>query len=98
MYGLPQAGILTNDRLVAHLAKYGYRPMTRMPGMYTHDTCPITFTLVVDDFWVKYVGKENAEHLGAAIRDLYTTTEDWKGFLSDEPSENHLIPTRHHPH
>jgi hypothetical protein len=81
MYGLPQAGILANDILVKHLAKYGYRPTACTPRLYTHATRPITFAVVVNEFGVKYVGKENAEHLGAAICDLYTTTEDWEGKL-----------------
>ena len=37
--------------------------------------------MVVDDFGVKYVGRENAEHLGSALRDLYKATEDWEGKL-----------------
>jgi hypothetical protein len=79
MYGLPQAGILANTRLKKHLEKYGYTPAARTPGLFTHASRPITFALIVDDFGVKYVGKENAEHLGNVIRDLYTITEDWKG-------------------
>jgi hypothetical protein len=39
------------------------------------------FALVVNDFEVKYVVKEHAEHLVAVIRDLYTTTTDWPGEL-----------------
>jgi hypothetical protein len=81
MYGLPQAGILANECLKKHLAKYGYHPTPRTPGLFTHDTRPITFALVVDDFGVKYVGREHAEHLGAALRDLYRITEDWTGEL-----------------
>ena len=33
------------------------------PQMATH-----TFTLVVDDFGVKYVGKERADHLVASLK------------------------------
>ena len=36
-------------------------------------------TLVVDDFGVKYVGKEHALHLKAVLEEHYAITEDWSG-------------------
>jgi hypothetical protein len=68
MYGLPQAGILANELLQRNLAKDGYRPTTHTHGLWTRDTRPISFSLAVDDFGVKYVGREHAEHLMACIR------------------------------
>jgi hypothetical protein len=62
MYGLPQAGILANELLQRNLAKDGYHPMTHTHGLWTHDPRPISFSLVVDDFGVKYVGREHAEN------------------------------------
>jgi hypothetical protein len=79
MYGLPQAGILTNGLLQHNLAKDGYRPTTQTQGLWTHDTRPITFSLVVDDFGVKYVGQEHAEHLMACIKKIYNISSDWNG-------------------
>jgi hypothetical protein len=32
-----------------------------------HKTRPVWFSLVVDDFGIKYVGRENAEHLMTSI-------------------------------
>jgi hypothetical protein len=32
-----------------------------------HKSCPIQFALCVDDFGVKYVNKEDVEHLKAAL-------------------------------
>jgi hypothetical protein len=52
MYGLPQAGILANKLLQERLAKHGYRPVRHTHGLWRHDTRPITFSLVVDDFGV----------------------------------------------
>jgi hypothetical protein len=72
MYGLPKAGILTNKLLQRHLAKDGYRPTTHTHGLWTHDTRPISFLLVVDDFRVRYVGREHAEHLMACIKKITT--------------------------
>ncbi len=81
MPGLKQAGRIANDRLTTHLAKSGYRPVPITPSLWTHDTRPVDFSLVVDDFGVKYVGKEHAMHLLEALRGLYTVTEDWEGTL-----------------
>jgi hypothetical protein len=68
MYGLPQAGILTNELLQRKAAKDGYRPTTHIHGLWTQDTRPISFPLVVDDFGVKYIGREHAEHLMTCIK------------------------------
>ena len=63
MYGLPQAGCIANDALVLHLAKDGYHQSKMIPGLFHHESRPVSFCLVVDDFGIKYVGKEHAEHL-----------------------------------
>jgi hypothetical protein len=79
MYGLPQAGILTNELLQRNLAKDVYRPTTHTHGLWTHPTHPISFSLVVDDFGVKYVGLEHAEHLMTCIKKKYSISSDWNG-------------------
>jgi hypothetical protein len=79
MYGLPQAGILANELLQQNLAKDGYRPTQHTHGIWTHDTRPILFSLVVDDSWVKYVVREHAEHLMACIKKNYDISSDWNG-------------------
>jgi hypothetical protein len=63
MDGLPQAGILANELLQRNLAKDVYQPTTHTHGLWTHDTRPISFSLLVDDFGVKFIGREHAEHL-----------------------------------
>jgi hypothetical protein len=67
MYILPQAGILANELLQRNLAKDGYRPRPHTHGLWKHNTHPISFSLVVDDFGVKYVGCEHGEHLMECI-------------------------------
>ena len=79
MYGLPQAGLLANLLLEKRLNKTGYFQSTIIPGLWTHTTRSIQFTLVVDNFGVKYVGEEHAEHLMSVLRESYTITHDWKG-------------------
>ena len=60
MYGLRQSGRLANNALEKVLGAQGYYPSKYTPGLYLHKTRPISFTLVVDDFGVKYVNKEDA--------------------------------------
>ena len=48
-------------------------------GLWRHKTRPITFTLVVDDFGVKYTTEEDAQHVVSVLRQHYDITEDWKG-------------------
>jgi len=63
MYGLPQVGILVNKLLKKRLANQGYYELPHTPGLWKHVSSPIAFTLVVDDFGVKYVGETYAHHL-----------------------------------
>jgi hypothetical protein len=79
MYGLTQAGILAKEVLQRNLAKDGYRPTTHTHGLWTHDTRPISFSLVVDDFGVKCVGREHAEHLMTCMKKKYNISSDWNG-------------------
>ncbi len=79
MYGLPQSGLLANELLKKRLNKHGYQQSKLVPGLWKHDTRPIKFTLVVDDFGVKYVGKEHAQHLKTTLKEHYKLTCDWTG-------------------
>jgi hypothetical protein len=81
MYGLPQTGILANKMLLTHLVKHGYHPCENTHGLFTHATRPIAFSLVVDDFGVKYIGKENTNHLYNTLKAKYTVTANWAGDL-----------------
>jgi hypothetical protein len=81
MYGLPQAGILANKLLEKRLAVHGYAPLPHTHGLWQHKTRPVQFSLVVDDFGVKYVGKEHADHLFQTLLKYYPTSVDWEGKL-----------------
>jgi hypothetical protein len=71
MYGFKQAGLLASQLLQTRLAPFGYYPACHTPGLWLHQTRPISFTLAVDDFAVKYVGKQHAEHLRNALLRTY---------------------------
>jgi hypothetical protein len=67
MYGLKQAGLLANQLL----------KLTLTPGLWLHKTRHVSFMLVVNNFAVKYVGKQHAGHLQNAILRTYELTTDW---------------------
>jgi hypothetical protein len=79
MCGLPQAGIIAQDLLVDQLKLHGYSQSKTTPGLWRHNFRPIVFSLVVDNFGVKYVGKENAQHLLNTIQKYYRCLCDWDG-------------------
>jgi hypothetical protein len=76
-----QTGKIANERLTKHLATYGYSPALRIPGLWHHSHRNITFSLVVDDFGIKYVGHDNAQHPVRALASLYTIFTNWTGSL-----------------
>jgi hypothetical protein len=77
MYGLKQAGILAKQLLQTPLAPFGYYPARHTPGLWLHKTRPISFTLIVEDFAVKYVVKHHTEHLRNALLRTYELKTDW---------------------
>ena len=81
IYGLPQSGALANQLLRQRLAPAGYFEVPHTPGLWKHVTRPIQFSLIVDDFGVKYVGEEHAQHLLKHLKHSYTVSEDWTGSL-----------------
>jgi hypothetical protein len=68
--GLPQVGILANKCLRCKLAPNGYFEHISTPSLWYHETWPILFTLVVDDFGVKYVNQEDINHLIVNKKDI----------------------------
>jgi hypothetical protein len=68
VWGLPQAGILANKHLRRKLAPFGYHECVNTSSLWYHETRPITFTLVVNNFGVKYVNKADVDHLIASIK------------------------------
>ena len=79
MYGLPQAGRLANDQLVKFLAPHGYAPCKLTPGLWRHTTRDTVFSLVVDDFGIRYTSLDDANHLITTLRLAYEVSLDWTG-------------------
>ena len=82
MYELSQAGILANKQLQRNLQPHGYYPCKYTLGLWIHKIRAITFSLVVDDFGIKYIHKEDVEHLYNTLHKYYPKlTIDWSGGL-----------------
>jgi hypothetical protein len=81
MYGLPQAGILANKLLTTRLEPQGNYQCRHTPGLRRHKWSPILFSLVVDNFGVKYVGREHVDHLIAKVEQHYVFSKDWESKL-----------------
>jgi hypothetical protein len=79
MYGLPQAGILAQDLLTKRLYKAGHQQSKITPGYWGQDWRPISFTLVVDDFGVKYTNKDDVKHLVSVLKQNCKINVDWEG-------------------
>jgi hypothetical protein len=77
--GLPQEGILANELLQHRLALDDQRTTEHTHGVWKHETRPVWFSLVVDDFGITYIGRDNAEHLMASIKKNYNISSDWTG-------------------
>ncbi|KAI2496641.1 Reverse transcriptase (RNA-dependent DNA polymerase) [Fragilaria crotonensis] len=78
MYGLPQAGRLANDQLVAFLQPHGYMPCPLTHGLWRHTTRDVVFSLVVDDFGVRYTpGRRRSSHCN--LKSAYEVSIDWTG-------------------
>ena len=77
MYGLPQAGIIAQELLEERLGEDGYYQSQLTPGLWKHRSRPTIFTLVVDDFAIKYLNNDDAHHLINALKKNYTCSEDW---------------------
>ena len=71
--------ILSQQLLEKRLNAEDYYQSKVTPGFWTHKWRPICFTLVVDDFGVKYVGEEHTRHLLSIIKHSYKCKAEWEG-------------------
>ena len=70
MYGLKEAGKLSNLRLVSLLQSFDFH-QTLTPGLFRHASRAITFVLVVDDFGVQYHNPSDFAFLVSCLSSLY---------------------------
>ena len=75
--GYPRQEKIANDKLKLHLAKFGYEPAPITPGLWRHQTRPLQFSLVVDDFGIKYERQEDITHILNTLKMIYKISEEW---------------------
>jgi hypothetical protein len=79
IYGLPHAGKIANDELQAFLKPHGYAPCAITHGLWKHEHSDLMFTLVVDDFGIRYTNCADADNLMQLLKQKYKISEDWTG-------------------
>ena len=78
-YGFSQSNTLATKKLAVDLKAYGYYKVPKTNGLQKRKSCPISCTLVVNDFGVSDMNKVDAEHLKVALKKQYPMTVDWSG-------------------
>ena len=72
IHGLPQVRKLANNQLIEFLAPRGYAAVPFTAELWKHEKRNINFTLVVDDFGVKYTNNDNVLHLINTLKKKHT--------------------------
>ena len=64
------------------MAKHGFNQTPHTLGLWRHHTKPIQFTLVVDNFGIKYENKQDAQDIINVLESNYEAVSvDWDGEL-----------------
>ena len=64
---------------MTRLEKSGYYKAATTPGIWRQKWRSIQFFLIVDDFGIKYVGKQHALHPLKILEENYEIPADWEG-------------------
>ena len=82
--GIPIADKLANDLLKERLSTAGYDPVQFTHGLWNHACRLTTFTLVVDNFGIKFLGDIHANHLVETLKKIK---------VLEDIHANHLVET-----
>ena len=63
------------------LASHGYYEVPHTHGIWKHISRPIQFSIIVNNFGVKYSRKEHIDHLIRTLKSEFTIIEDFEGSL-----------------
>jgi hypothetical protein len=75
----PKQGSSCRNSWPKRLKKHGYSQSKTTPGLWKHKWRPIIFFLIVNNFGVKYVGKEHAQHLLQMVQKYYKCSLEEEG-------------------
>ena len=76
LYGLKESGRIAHEDMIDHLASHRYYESKFTKGLFKHETRSISFTLVVDDFGIKWIKREDLDHLISALEQKYEMKVD----------------------
>ena len=68
---LENSAIISQAALKYHLFPYGYSPIPSTPGIWRYTDKKITFALVLDNFFIKYILRTYSDHLNNVIQHRY---------------------------
>ena len=74
--GLKESGQIANEDMTDHLASFDYHESNYAKGLFKHASRDISFTLVVDDFGIKWTKREDLNHLISALEQKYEMKVD----------------------
>ena len=81
IYEFLQIGMVAHKDLKNRLTSHRYAPVTFTLDLWTHKLNGILFTLVVDDFSIKYTSLSSLYHLLNILKIFYSITTNMKGDL-----------------
>ena len=64
-----QAGTLANIKFTKRLDKHGYHLTKYTTGFWKHESKPVTFTLIIDNFFTTYTNRDDADHFLNALKE-----------------------------
>ena len=70
---------MTQQLLEEGLETHGYKKSALMPGFWTHQWLSIQLSLIVNNFRVKYTGKEHAKDPMGGLKRNDKILIDWRG-------------------
>ena len=76
IHGFLQGGTLARKCLDKRLTAHGHEPTTFTPGLWTHETNEISFTLGFGDFGVKHTSISSLNHLFGILKKFYSIIID----------------------
>ena len=82
IYGFLQSGSITNKGLKVNLAPHGYFEVALTLGLWRHITRLISFSLVLNNFGVKYIYKADADHLIDALKNTMKYLKTGQGYYT----------------
>jgi hypothetical protein len=92
MYGLKQAGKLSNYLLSTRLYKHRYYQCATTPGLWRHKWRPVIFVLIVDNFGIQYTGCLHASIYSMPSKNSTKSLQIGKGKSSQVLTLDGIIP------